>query len=301
MEKIKKIAIIGGGEIGQATVKLLADKVSTIAVWDIDESHRQQASSLAEALAGSQFVFLALPSEAVRDVVAEILPHLEDSATIVCLAKGLENESGLSMDLLLNQILPTEINFVLISGPMIAEEILANRPGAAMVAGSENKAVKDLLALFANTNLRLLPTNDLRGVALAGPLKNIYAFGLGLGDGLDWGENLKGLFLVSAIAEMERIVSVLGGQEETMHGLAGLGDLVVTGFSLNSRNRSVGEASAKAGRPEGSCEGLSSAKPMAVLLGEAVSDLPLFEAIYKISTGEESPAEALSFLTDRLA
>lgn len=239
---MSKVAIIGAGNIGRAIAEIIRPKKPHIEFWDKDPSKAPGQKELREVIRGADFVFLCTPSWAIPEAVKEMKPHLERKTVIVSIAKGIEVKSGKTMDELLARILPQNQSFVLLSGPMLAGELVEHMGGSAMAASRSAAACKRIAALFSKTELHVQTTSDVRGTALAGVLKNIYALLLGAAEGMQSGWNAKGLIAAEAIREMGQIMPLLGGKKETATCPAGLGDLVATGMSPLSRNHQVGFA-----------------------------------------------------------
>jgi len=239
---MSKIAIIGAGAIGSAIGGVLTTQKHRIIFWDADTSKVPGQGALGDAVRDADFIFLCIPSKVVRVSVLEMRDAIRPGAVVVALAKGVEAGTGMTMDEVLRGTLPSGISPVLLGGPMLAAEIAARMPTTGVLGGDNVQACLRTAGLFKTTLLQVVCSDDMHGVALAGTLKNIYAVALGIAQALAWGENQKGWLVSSAILEMAAISEMLGGRRETVYGLAGLGDLVATGFSPHSRNRRVGES-----------------------------------------------------------
>lgn len=299
-----KITIIGYGEIGQAAYKLLkANKELVVEVWD--KKGGQGQKSLAETVSLSEVVFICVPSWCVREVLADIKKYLAKNALVVCLAKGIEpadaetmageEKKERTMDAVLQDELSPNQPFCILSGPMLAEELSAGKKGFAVAVSKNKKDFLRLAEIFSGSNLILEYSNDLRGVALCGVLKNIYALGFGIADGLELGSNAKGKLSVLAIREMKKIVKLLGGKDKTVFGVAGIGDFVATAFSRYSRNREAGEELAKTGVCCLESEGYKSIVSIIKLIGNA-DDLPFLNALKLIILDGRAPAQVFNSL-----
>lgn len=253
------ISIIGAGEIGQAIAHVLSAKPNyVISLWDKDPAKVPDQKDLVEIIPPSDFIFLCIPSWVIQAGVESILPHLKPNTIVISLAKGIEREKGRTMDELLTETLPTNQPFALLAGPMLAEELKADKIGLGMVATAEASISRAIIDLFSNTNLKLEPTDDVHGTALASVLKNVYSLALGIADGLEWNDNLKGWLAAQSFKEMLAIGQTLGAQKETLLGSAGMGDFIATGFSKYSLNREVGNELVKSGQASHLSEGLAS-------------------------------------------
>jgi glycerol-3-phosphate dehydrogenase (NAD(P)+) len=234
-----RIVIIGAGDIGKAIAHVLRPKKADIRLWDKEPGKVIRQGPLSARVTGAEIVFLCVPSFVVAEAAKAIRPFLNSRTLVVSIAKGIDRKSGQTADILLAKILPRQ-PVALLSGPMLANELLKNLGGAAIVASKSAAARKCLLGMFRHTELHVRTSADVRGVALAGVLKNIYALVLGASDGLGFGWNAKGLIAGEAAREMAAILPLFGGERETAHGLAGFGDLVATGMSPTSRNHETG-------------------------------------------------------------
>ncbi|KKU77520.1 MAG: Glycerol-3-phosphate dehydrogenase [NAD(P)+] [Parcubacteria group bacterium GW2011_GWA2_47_64] len=274
------IAIIGAGAIGQALAHILKPKEQVaIFMYDKDPAKiTRSALLLPEAVASADVVFLCVPSWAMREAVFEMKLHLKRDAILVSLAKGIEGVSKKTMDALLKELCPTH-KMAILGGPMLAAEFMADLPGVGCLATEQSGVEKLVKELFADTLLSLKSSTDVRGVALSGVLKNIYALGLGIAQGLSWGNNQKGWYVTNALSEMADIVELFGGKRETAYGLSGVGDLVATGFSPYSRNNHFGEKLVMTGVCNIKSEGNASLPALSRLLKKPRAVFPLLETL----------------------
>ncbi len=283
MSTTKQIAIIGAGEIGSALGQMLKRRPELhIEYCDKDTAKSPLCKPVDQIVPMAQIVFLCVPSWATREALIDIKSHLNKHAIVVSLSKGIEAESGKTTADVLKEGLPKRQQYALLSGPMLAEELEAGYPGAGVVATDSKKTYEEVAHLFVHTRLALEMSKDVRGVALSGVLKNVFAIGLGLSDGLLLGSNAKGVFVVSAMHEMAGIVKALGGKAQTAFSDAGLGDLVATGSSPLSRNYSLGREIATTGKQTIKSDGLVSLPAFEKLLGKKASQFPFFCAIRDI-------------------
>lgn len=268
-----KAVIIGAGEIGSAIKSVLSSKKDVeVELWDKDESKIPDQKPLAAIIPSADFVFLCVPSWAMRAAAGGIVPLLNKNATVISLAKGIAPTLAgkvpfYTMDDLLEEILPKKQKSAILSGPMLAEELVQGMGGFGVVASTDREVFEELKKLFIGTKLFVEYSKDVRGVSLAGILKNIYAVGLGIVDGLGWSGDIKGWLTAKAINEMAEVIKILKGKSETALGTAGLGDLVATGFSEYSRNREAGEELVKTKECCLKSEGINSLPVIIELLG----------------------------------
>lgn len=205
-------------------------------------------SALAEAVHGAEIVLLVTPSQRVREHARALAPLLAPGATIVCGSKGLELGTHLRLSQVIAQEAPAGTPIVALSGPNLAKEIARGLPAAAVVASHDAAAAERARAALATPLFRVYTSEDLAGVELGGALKNIIALGVGISDGLGYGDNAKASFMTRALAEITRLALAAGANPLTLAGLAGLGDLIATSSSPLSRNHMLGVELAS-GRP----------------------------------------------------
>ncbi len=272
------ILISGVGRIGEALTKIIAPtRQREIALWDTDSNKINHSFSVTQLAASADVIFLCMPASAVREFITSITPQLKPTAQVVSLIKGLDPASGATMAELLQDILPPAVKPVMLGGPILSGELLAGR-AAYGLAGCQPQVFPAIAELFAPTLLRVSHSDDILGVSAAGVLKNIYALGLGIASALNVGDNALGKLTVQAIQEMQALVTQLGGKVETVSSLAGLGDLVATGFSPHSRNRSVGQALVHGTAISTPSEGMLALPLLFKRLGN-ISSHPFFSAV----------------------
>lgn len=294
----KKILIIGAGEIGLSLGRILRAKNYSVTFWDknpkVLESFGGEQKGLPEIVPEADMVFLCVPSWAAREALLFLSPYLDKKTVVVSLAKGIEATSLKTMDELLLAVLPKSQPCGLLSGMMIAEEIREGMFGGGVFASKSQKAYKEVQEVFAETNIYLEYSADLHGVALCGVLKNIYSLALGISFGLKLGEDARGYLMVLAIDEMKKIVSQLKGKQETILGVAGLGDLMATGYSEFSQNNAVGRKMAKGEVGDIKSEGLISLPSLIALLGVKHKKLPVLLALSEIAEGRVEAGKAFN-------
>ena len=262
-----RIGVIGSGSWGTALAVHLAHTGHDVRLWARDaglssemaasrENHvylpgielppaLAPTSDMRAALDDAQFVVIAVPSHGVRDVARLANPYLPDACAIVSATKGLEEGSLLRMSQVLRQELPSGGDVVVLSGPSFASELARKLPTAIVAAGDSAAVVESVMAHFRSPALRLYGSSDVVGVELGGSLKNIIAIAAGVVEGLGLGHNALAALITRGLAELSRLAVALGAERDTLAGLAGLGDLVLTCTGDLSRNRKVGLALAK--------------------------------------------------------
>jgi len=254
-----KITVLGAGAWGTALARMLVSRGHAITLWDhfpatletIRRTGRNERylpgvdlpSDLGlepearRAVDGAELVVVASVSRAFRSVTA-CLGSFE--GVVVSVTKGIEFETGLTMSGVLHQTAP-RARVVALSGPSLALEVARGVPTAVVAASEDAEAARLVQSLFHGPTFRVYTSGDLRGVELGGALKNVFAIGAGVCDGLGFGDNSKAALVTRAIAEMRRLGMACGARAETFSGLSGIGDLMVTCFSPLSRNRQFGE------------------------------------------------------------
>jgi glycerol-3-phosphate dehydrogenase (NAD(P)+) len=289
-----RLLIIGVGRMGDALIRVITPtQQAEIAVFDNDTTKYTAAFPLAELAANADFIFLCIPSTAVRAVVTDIKDHLSPEAVVVSLVKGLD-ESGQSMNEVLLELLPRSEQSAILAGPMLSGELLQGQMAYGLVATAPATYDK-LQVLFKPTLVHVEYAADRQGTSVAGVLKNVYAMGLGIAAALNLGANTQGKLVALAIKEMMTLTPQLGGEVTTALSLAGLGDLVATGSSTHSRNRTVGEELVQTGHATTQSEGLVSLP----LLTKRISDLtpyPLLQTINAVVTGGNDARTAFTKL-----
>ena len=256
-----RVAVIGGGSWGTTVAHLAAHQVPTL-LWarraeladEVNERHTNEryltgfdlhpelraTSDLAEAVEQADVIVMGVPSQGFRSALEDVAPHVRAWVPVLSLTKGLEQGTQLRMTQVVHQVLPGHPSAVL-TGPNLAKEILAGHAAAAVIA-TPDPVVADYLQRIFHQNLFRVYTNpDVAGCEIAGALKNVIAIAAGMADGLGTGDNTKATVITRGLAELSRLGEAMGGQFVTFSGLAGMGDLLATCMSQQSRNRFVGE------------------------------------------------------------
>jgi len=292
---IKNVVIIGQGEIGQAVKYLLLKKKRKVNLecWDIDIHACPTRKPLRHIVPKADVLFLCIPSWTIRSAGKDLKKYLRKNTIVVSLSKGLERKTCDTVDAIIDKAFSKQQPTVLLSGPMLAEEIVIGKAGAAVVASDSKKSREAIVELFAGTALHVYPSADMRGVAICGILKNIYAIGFSMAQALHPGDNYRGLFVQTTLDEMMRIIVKLGGKKETVCTYAGIGDLVATGFSKHSKNHEYGKKLALNGEVFFESEGSISILPMAKKIGKLKNELTLFNRIFSIIRNKKDPKSIL--------
>ena len=277
------VTIIGAGAIGRAIGHILRNKKNVqVSFWDQDPSKVHGQKPLHHVLTDVDVIFLCVPSFAVRTVAEAISKEPASNVPVISVAKGLEQSTKKTMDEVLVDILPSGYHAGMLCGPMLAGEIMDDKLAVAVLGSSSFAAFEKVQELFSGTNLKLVYNKDIHAVAVAGVLKNIYAIGVGVVEGLGYGHNAIGAFMGAALMEMEEIAMILGGDSAVVRSPAGVGDFIATAGSKNSRNHIAGKEIGKIGSTNISCEGLQSLPVLAELLGARLAQFPLLSALQKV-------------------
>jgi glycerol-3-phosphate dehydrogenase (NAD(P)+) len=331
-----KLAILGAGSWGTALAVVFARtrKPHEISLWvrsaALAENLRADrenktylpgvavpaavrvAHDLSEALAGAHIVVGAMPSVHARSVYSQALPFLTQEMVFISATKGLEPATQLRMSKVLEQVLE-QVNLAalsnriaVLSGPSFAAEAARGEPTAVVLASEDAALAAELQEELARPSFRLYTNDDVLGVELAGAMKNVMAIAAGVCQGLGLGSNPLAAVITRGLAEMSRLAVALGARQETLSGLAGLGDLVLTCTGALSRNRHVGIELGK-GRQLREvlasmrmvAEGVDTAAPLLALAREHEIDMPITEQVNAILHRGKSPAEAIRDVMER--
>lgn len=291
-----KILIIGGGEIGQALANLLSAHEPVI--FDKDETKSTADRPLAELLAEAEIIFLAIPTRALLLVGKEISTQLKPETVVVSVSKGAGAEGDFSWEIL-TEVLPNN-PLVFMGGPILAEEIKLGKKAGAILGSESAEARLVVREIFANSNLLLKESDDAKGVALAGLLKNIYALGLAVAEEVGVGDNTKGALVTSALAETAELLVSFGGKAATAYSLAGLGDLVATSSSEHSRNRAAGRDLVRVGKCCIESEGSLALPLVWPRLENKLADMPFLAAIGEVIVHGKNPKNVFENILERL-
>ncbi|MBE5901934.1 MAG: NAD(P)H-dependent glycerol-3-phosphate dehydrogenase [Lachnospiraceae bacterium] len=258
---MRKVSVIGAGSWGTALAIVLNDNGHDVTIWSIMEDeiedlkknreHKAKlpgvhidekihlTANLEEAMTDKDLLVLAVPSVFTRSTAKSMKPFLKKDQLIVTVAKGIEEDTNLTLAEIIKEELP-EAEVAVLCGPSHAEEV-GRRIPTTVVAGSKKKATAELVQnIFMNENFRVYTSPDVLGMEVGSSLKNVIALAAGMADGLGYGDNTKAALITRGIAEIGRLAVAMGAKVETLQGLTGIGDLIVTCASVHSRNRKAG-------------------------------------------------------------
>jgi glycerol-3-phosphate dehydrogenase (NAD(P)+) len=246
----------------------------------------EATADLEQAVRSADVVVMGVPSHGFRATLTELAPWVRPWVPVLSLAKGLEQDTKLRMTQIIEEVLPGH-PVGLLTGPNLAKEILAGDAAASVVAIDDDHVALALQPLFAGELFRVYTHHDVIGCELGGVLKNVMAIASGMADGLGTGDNTRAAVITRALSEMSRLGEAMGGEPSTFAGLAGMGDLIATCISSQSRNRFVGEQLGK-GRSIDEiiaemhmvAEGVKTSKVVMELAANHGIDMPIAEQVY---------------------
>ncbi|MEO1082319.1 MAG: NAD(P)H-dependent glycerol-3-phosphate dehydrogenase [Pseudomonadota bacterium] len=308
-----KVAVLGGGSWG-TTVAALTARNTEVTIWarnpdtveEINRDHTNRTylpdatlpdtlratNDIGEAVGGADVVVMGIPSQNFRLVLDEVRNHLRAWVPVISLTKGLELDTRMRMTQIIDELLPGHPTGVL-SGPNLAREIMSGQAAASVIAMDDEVICRTLQTVFASGLFRVYTNTDVVGCELGGVLKNIIAIAVGMGDGQGAGDNTRAALITRGLAEMTRLGVAMGGRARTFSGLAGMGDMIATCTSPQSRNRHVGMELGKGKTMDVIAEemfmvaeGAKSAPAVIALAEEHRIDMPISRDVYRVISGE---------------
>ncbi len=313
------VGLLGGGSWGTTVASLVA-RNAPITMWardsnTVDEINREHTNNkylpgarlperlvathdLEQAVANKDVIIMGIPSQQFRAVLEEVKPFIRPWVPIISLSKGLELSTKLRMTEIIAQVCPAHPRGVL-TGPNLAREIMSGYAAASVIAMEDQVIVRQLQKLFHSGLFRVYTNHDVIGCELGGVLKNIIAIAAGMGDGQGAGDNTRSAVITRGLAEITRLGVAMGAESQTFSGLTGMGDLVATCTSPQSRNRSVGFELGR-GRSIQEiidemfmvAEGVKSAPAVVSLAEQYNVEMPIAQEVYEVVHGESSAQKA---------
>lgn len=304
-----RVGLLGGGSWGTTVASLTARNTPT-KIWardassvdDINHNNRNEkylpgadlteslvaTTSIKDAVKDADVIVMGIPSQHFRYVLEDAKKHIRPWVPIVSLSKGLEQGTRMRMTEIIQTLMPGHPAGVL-SGPNLAREIVAGQAAASVIAMVDDNITKALQRIFRTGLFRVYTSDDVVGCELGGALKNIVAIAAGMGDGADAGDNTRAAIITRGLAELTRLGVAMGGKPHTFAGLAGMGDLVATCISTQSRNRHVGYNLGKGRKLDDIieemsmvAEGVKTCKVVVELAEQYGVEMPISREIYKV-------------------
>lgn len=324
---MERIGVIGAGSWGTALTVVLAKNGHQVTVWSIiedeitmlKEKHEhvdklpgvklpdsmEFTTDLEQAVKTSDMLVLAVPSIFTRSTAKSMAPFVKDGQIIVCVAKGIEETTLMTISDIVEQEIPNA-DVAIMCGPSHAEEVGVGLP-TTVVAGARTKATAEKVQdVFMDEVFRVYTSPDVLGMELGGSLKNVIALAAGVADGLGFGDNTKAALITRGIAEISRLAIAMGAKAETLAGLTGIGDLIVTCASKHSRNRKAGMLIGQGYTMEEATkevkmvvEGIYSAKAARALAQKYEVDMPIIDIVNQVLFENMSAKEAVVELMER--
>lgn len=318
---MSNISIIGAGSWGTALAVALHKNGHKLTIWSaledeiimLREKHEQAeklpgvklpedidyTTDLEEAIRGKDMLVLAVPSPFTRSTAHRMQPYVAQGQLIVSVAKGIEEETMMTLSQIIRQELP-QCETAVLCGPSHAEEVGAGLP-TILVAGAAKRATAELVQnTFMSEVLRVYTSPDVLGMEIGASLKNVIALAAGMADGLGYGDNTKAALITRGISEMGRLALAMGAKFETVSGLTGMGDLIVTCASKHSRNRRAGYLMGQGYSMQQAMdevkmivEGVYSAKAAIALAEKYQVSMPIIEQVNQVLFEGKSPKEAV--------
>jgi len=324
------IGVIGAGSWGTTLADLLARKGHRVTLWAYEPELAAEmaatginpvflpgislspslefTNSLAEAVSGKALLLFVVPSQVVRGVLHNALPHLPTDAVLVSASKGIELDTLMTVSQIYEELIPPPLfaRFSVLSGPSFAREVAQGMPTAVVAAAADMGVARRVQEVFTTPTFRVYTNPDIMGVELCGALKNVIALAAGISDGLGFGNNTRAALITRGLAEMSRLGRAMGSRSETFAGLAGMGDLVLTCTGDLSRNRTVGMKLGKGMRlaeilaeMRMVAEGVKTAESACNLAGKLGVDMPITARVYSVLYEDKPARDAVVELMTR--
>jgi glycerol-3-phosphate dehydrogenase (NAD(P)+) len=263
-------------------------------------------ADLAAVAQASYYHLVVIPSEHFRGFLSRLQGELPETYRLIWATKGIEHQTGKLLHEVIEDELGEDTPYAIVSGPTFAAEVAREMPTAMSVAAHDSTLRQDVAALFHGLNLRMYTSDDVTGVELGGAIKNVLAIAAGISDGLQFGANARAALITRGLAETMRLSAAMGANQETLMGLTGLGDLVLTCTDDQSRNRRFGLALGRGKDADQAMdeigqvvEGAVTAKSAMKLMASAEVEMPICALVYRILYENLSPESAVQALLNR--
>lgn len=297
---MSRIAVAGTGAWGTALAHVARSAGHEVMLWS-------RSSGNEAALAAADALIVAVPAQAVRAVLARLAPYLRRDIPVIVSAKGFEQASGRFMNEVVAEVLP-EAHGLVLSGPSFAADVMKGLPTAVVLAAPAMDEAAQWAAALSLPSFRIYGSDDVKGVEIGGALKNVLAIACGIADGRRLGDSARAALTTRGFAELSRFGRKLGARPETLMGLSGLGDLLLTCSSRQSRNYSFGlaigeglTASEALARVHGVVEGAFTVRIARTLAHRHGVDMPIVEAVHAIVDEGARPEDVIARLLARPA
>jgi glycerol-3-phosphate dehydrogenase (NAD(P)+) len=327
-EKLLPTLVIGAGAWGTALALAIARKGHEVWLWgrDAEQMHAMAATrnnarylpniplpeplkltpDFEQAVRQCRHVLVSVPSKSFVDTLQKIKPFLGSDVPVSWSTKGLTPDDGRFLHEAAQHVLGDSHPLAVISGPSFAAEVAANLPTAVTVASADQDYAEALVSLLHSQTLRIYTTHDMLGVQIGGTVKNVLAIAAGISDGLGYGANARAALITRGMAEIRRLAAALGAESETLFGLAGIGDVILTCTDDQSRNRQLGlaiggglkvdEAVKQLGK---TVEGMHAAREVLLRAHQVKVEMPIVEQVCKILFEGYDPRESVQALLCR--
>ena len=293
-----RIGVVGAGAWGSALAHVARAAGHDVGYWS-------RAEPALDAITGADALILSVPAQAVRAVLAAVKPAALRNQPLIIGAKGIEQATGLFLNEVVAEVLP-EAKPMVLSGPSFAADVMQGLPTAVVLAAAAIDEAGKWAAALSLPGFRIYASDDILGVEIGGALKNVLAIACGIADGRGLGDSARAALTTRGFAELTRFAARLGAKPETLMGLSGLGDLLLTCSSPQSRNyafgfaigagKSVAEALAQS---KGVVEGASTVKIAQALARRHGIDMPIVDAVHAIVDDAASPEDEIARLLAR--
>lgn len=326
--QLNTITVYGAGSWGTALALQLARNKLNVLLWErfpeqaerIEQQRENKdflpsipfpdtlhcTADLVKATSHSHTLLIAVPSEAFRSLLKKLTPLVTKHHRIMWATKGLEIGTGYQLHQLVEEEIPFPISYGVVSGPTFAHEVAQGLPTAMTVAANNADFAQHIATAFQNDNFLVYTSDDVIGVELGGAIKNVLAIAAGISDGLGYGANARAALITRGLAEIRRLGEKLGAKDETLMGLAGIGDLVLTCTDNQSRNRRLGLALGKGETLEQAVkaigqaiEGLKSSHSIHLLAERTNIEMPICQQVHDILHKNKAPQDAVKALLAR--
>lgn len=324
---MNRVTVVGGGAFGTAMAMVAARAGAAVRIWareaevvaEINNHHHNSLflagidldpaisaeGSIAAASDGADIVLLVPPAQHLRSIGREVDSAVRQGVPVVICSKGIERGTGALMSEVARDVMPGHTIAVL-SGPTFADELAKGLPAAVTLACEDEATATAMAEALRTRTFKAYTTTDIVGAQIGGAVKNVLAIAAGISAGLHMGENARAALITRGLAEMARLGLALGARAETLMGLSGMGDLLLTCVSPKSRNTSLGIELAKGrsldevlGERRSVAEGVFTAAALVDLSARLAVEMPITAAVHAVLTGQQTPHDAIEELLSR--